>query len=130
MRRLMILAPLAVLTACGTPQEQCINRATRDIRVLDRLIAETRLNVGRGYAMEEYTVTLPQWERCPQAFDAEGQPLPPQMCLEDRVETRTRPVAIDIAAEGAKLDGMLAKRDQLARASEGAIAQCRAQHPE
>lgn len=130
MRRLMILAPLAVLTACGTPQEQCIGRVTRDIRVLDRLIEETRTNVGRGYAMEEYTVTFPEWERCPQEFDSAGQPLPPQMCLEERVETRKRPVAIDLTAETAKLNSMLDKRDQLSREAEGAIAQCRVQYPE
>ncbi len=130
MRRLLIIAPLALLTACGTPQEQCIGRVTRDIRVLDRLIVETRTNVGRGYAMEEFTVVLPQWERCPQQLDSEGRPLPPQMCLEDRVETRTRPVAIDIEAEKAKLNSMLDKRDQLTREAEGAIAQCRVQYPE
>lgn len=130
MRRLLILAPLALLAACGTPQERCIQRETRDLRVLDRLVAETRTNIDRGYALQEYTVTIPQWETCPPRVDEAGNLLPAQMCLEDRTETRTRPVAIDLGAESAKLESMLAKRDQLARESEGRIAQCRTTYPE
>jgi hypothetical protein len=130
MRPLLILAPLALLAACGTPQERCIQRETRDLRVLDRLITETRTNIGRGYALQEYTVSVPQWETCPPRTDANGNLLPAQMCLEDRTETRTRPVAIDLGAENAKLESMLAKRDQLARESEGRIAMCRTTYPE
>lgn len=33
---------LAALAACGTPQEQCINQNTRDLSVLDRLIAKIK----------------------------------------------------------------------------------------
>lgn len=130
MRRLLILAPIALLAACGTPQERCIQRETRDLRVLDGLITETRSNIGRGYALQEYTVTVPQWEPCPPRVDQNGNPLPAQMCLEDRVETRTRPVAIDLNAETAKLESMLAKRDQLSAEADGRIAQCRTAYPE
>jgi hypothetical protein len=41
------LLSLLLLTACGTPQEQCINSVTRDMRVVDRLIAETEANLAR-----------------------------------------------------------------------------------
>lgn len=130
MRRALFLAPLALLVACGTPQERCIQRETRDLRILDRLITETRTNIGRGYALQEYTVTVTDWEPCPVQFDSTGKPLPSRMCLEDRQEKRTRPVAIDLNAETAKLESMLAKRDQLAREAEGSIALCRSQYPE
>lgn len=130
MRRILFLAPLALLAACGTPQERCIQRETRDLRILDRLITETRTNIGRGYAVEEYTVSVTDWELCPAGIDAAGNPLPARMCLEERDVTRTRPVAIDLGAETAKLESMLAKRDQLAREAEGSIALCRTQHPE
>ncbi|MGB8815084.1 MAG: hypothetical protein WCC57_18035, partial [Paracoccaceae bacterium] len=64
------------LTACGTPQEQCINRNTRDIRVIDRLIAETETNLSRGYALEEVTYYRHVWNRCgpPPPPPVEGQP--------------------------------------------------------
>ena len=130
MRPILLLAPLALLAACGTPQERCIQRETRDLRILDRLIGETRTNIGRGYALQDYTVTVTDWEPCPAQFDSTGKPLPPRMCLEDREVTRTRPVAIDLNAETAKLESMLARREQMAREVEPAIALCRSQHPE
>ena len=59
MKRLTFLA-LAALAACGTPQEQCINRNTRDLRTVDRLIAEAEGNLQRGYAYETITVYEPE----------------------------------------------------------------------
>jgi hypothetical protein len=133
------LLPLLILTACGTPQEQCINAVTRDMRVVDRLIAETEANLARGYAYEEVTVYLPQWVDCtprpyapPQRGDAEAEvpPVKPQMCLEDVPQTTRREVAIDLRAEQAKLDSLKAKRSQQAKAAAPAIAQCKADNPE
>ena len=62
---------------------------------------------------------------------APGEPTPPpRYCFEQEPETRTRPKAIDLRAEAAKLESLLARRDELARAAEPVIAQCRAQYPE
>lgn len=130
MKRLLLPALLA-LTACGTPQEQCITRNTRDLRTIDRLITETKGNLDRGYAYEEVTIWTPSWEYCDPPPVAEGeQPPPPRLCLDEEQETIRRPKAIDLAAEAKKLDGLRTKRAQLARAAEPVIAQCRAQYPE
>ncbi len=130
MRRILLPA-LVILAACGTPQEQCINRGTRDLRVMEKLIAETQANITRGYAIEEYTVTVPVWQLCSAPASAPGQPAPPPFyCFEQEAQTRTRPKAIDLKAESAKLQSMLDRRDQMARAAEPVIAQCKAQYPE
>lgn len=138
------LLPLLLLTACGTPQEQCINAVTRDMRVVDRLIAETEGNLARGYAYESVTVYTPRWVDCSprpvlvpngeQGVGGEGMdevpPVKPQLCLEDVPETVERAVAIDLRAERAKLDSLKAKRKQQAAAAAPAIAQCKAANPE
>jgi len=132
MRRLLIPV-LLILTACGTPQEQCINRNTRDLRTIQKLVDETQGNIARGYAIEEYTVYVPVWQLCEvQVISTDpNQPAPPpRYCFEDEPETRTRPKAIDLRAEAAKLDSLLERRDQLARAAQPVIAQCKAQYPE
>jgi hypothetical protein len=130
MKRLFFLS-LAGLAACGTPQEQCINRNTRDLRTVDRLIAETEGNLERGYAFETVTVYEDYWAYCPQAPVAEGQPVPPpRLCLEERPVTEQRAKAIDLNAEARKLDGLQAKRRELARKAEAVIAQCKAEYPE
>jgi hypothetical protein len=129
-----LLATLALLAACGTPQEQCINRATRDLRTVDKLIAESEGNLARGYAYEEYEVSVPVLEPClrPGRPTADNPNPPPVMgtCREWETETYTRPKAIDLAQEARKLDQLKVKRRQLARAAEPAIAQCRAEFPE
>lgn len=132
------LLPLLLLTACGTPQEQCINAVTRDIRVVDRLIAETEGNLARGYAYEEVTVFVPQWVECsahrhdhtPADPSVEEPPVRPQLCLEQEPQTTRRAVAIDLGAEQAKLESLKAKRAKQAKAAAPAIAQCKADNPE
>jgi hypothetical protein len=130
MKRLAFLA-LGTLAACGTPQEQCINRNTRDLRTVDRLIAETQGNLDRGYAYETITVYEDYWTTCPVPPVAEGEPPPkPRMCLDERPVTEQRAKAIDLNEEARKLDSLKAKRRDLARKAEDVIAQCKAQYPE
>lgn len=125
---------LLLLAACGTPQERCIQRETRDLRINDRLIAETEANLKRGYALEEVTVWQPEWVVCPvqpQVKPAEGAALPrPQMCLDDVAKTVTRPKAINLAEEREKLAELNRKRQDLLRAAEAAVAACRKAYPE
>jgi len=130
MKRLVFLT-LATLAACGTPQEQCISRNTRDLRTVDRLIAEAEGNLARGYAFETVTVYEDYWTYCAQPRPAEGQPAPPpRLCLDERPVTTQRPKAIDLRDEARKLEGLKAKRVELARAANAVIAQCKAEYPE
>ena len=131
------LASLALLAACGTPQEQCIGRATRDLRTVEALIAETQGNLDRGYALETITVWDEVWDWCtplPPPPPADGSPPPPppppQLCRDEVARQVERPRAIDLAEEARKLDQLQAKRRALSRAAEPAIAQCRAEFPE
>jgi hypothetical protein len=116
--------------ACGTPQEQCIARNTRDLRIVERLLAETETNLRRGYAIEEVTVYRPTLVDCtPRVPEGELEPEPRQ-CLDEVADTISRPKAIDLQAEAAKRDGLIQKRRELTAAAEGAIAACRAAYPE
>lgn len=130
MKRLILLS-LGLLAGCGTPQEQCINRNTRDLRTVDRLIAETQGNLDRGYAFETITVYEDFWTTCPQPPVLEGEtPPPPRLCLDERPVTAQRAKAIDLNEEARKLDSLKVKRRQLAKAAEAVIAQCKAEYPE
>lgn len=138
MRTSFLITPFVLLlVACGTPQEQCIARETRDLRVVDRLIAEAEGNLKRGYAFEDVTISQTVWVTCtplPVPPPLEGAPPPapvsPRLCLEDREESVTRPVAIDLAAEQSKLSGLANKRKQLAVAATRSAAACKKAYPE
>ena len=134
MRRDAGLGLLLLLAACGTPQEQCIQRETRDLRTLDRLIAETEGNIERGYALVEVrTVELVPdicyREGALNADGTQGRPVP-FTCFGRDFDTELRPKAIDLNLERAKLASMRDKRKSLARQAEAAAAECRAIYPE
>lgn len=127
---LVLFGGLALLTACGTPQEQCISANTRDLQVIDRLIGETEGNIARGYGYETVTDYQPRWIDCtPRPTDADPTPKA-QMCFEDVPVTVRKTVALDLNAEAAKLKSMKAKRTTLANSAKSVIAQCKAKYPE
>ena len=127
----VFFAALAALAACGTPQEQCINRSTRDLRTVDRLIVETEGNLQRGYALETVTRYEDFWDTCFEPVNVGGQiAMQPRMCLRERSFTEQRPKAIDLKAEAQKLDSLKVKRTELARAAAPLIAQCKVDFPE
>ncbi len=130
MKRILIPAML-ILSACGTPQENCISGATRDMRVVDRLIAETEGNLQRGYAYETVTLSRTVWRQCGGYQGKPGKPdMGPRMCLDDVDYTERRPRAIDLNDESAKLASLKAKRATQSKAAGPSIKACRAQYPE
>lgn len=132
------LALTLALAACGTPQEQCINRETRDLRVVDRLIAQLKVDIGRGYRMVDHEITVTRWVPCglppppppPKPGMKPPPPPPPRMCLDDFTRTVQRPEAIDIVAEKRKLAQLEVKRRSLVRQAAQAVAACKAAYPE
>jgi hypothetical protein len=127
----LVLVLVAALAACGTPQDQCINRNTRDLRVVDRLIAETEGNLERGYALETVTRFRDYWGTCLDRVVVGNQVIAqPRMCLREVAYTEERPKAINLEAEAEKLEGLKAKRTELARTAAPLVAQCKVDFPE
>ena len=131
MRRLAI-ACLVFLAACASPQEACISSATRELRVLDRLLAELRGNLDRGYALVERTAWRQTWQLCePPVAAVDGSPAKPaRWCWVREPHTVIDRVPIDPAAERRKLDGLTERRAAEARRAREAVAECRALYPE
>ena len=127
MRPALAVLSLAVLAACATPQEQCISDATKNLRVINALVSETRANMTRGYALEEVQTV----RSVPQTCTGETASGDPYTYRCDRTETitSTRPVAIDLNAEQAKLTSLLDRQAQAQAASDAAVAQCRITYP-
>ncbi|HEY0275094.1 MAG TPA: hypothetical protein VGC31_03360 [Paenirhodobacter sp.] len=130
---LLTLLSLTVLTACGTPQDRCIGRSTREVRDLIALRDEVDGNLARGFAWEEYDVPMTSWEVC--GYDTfhgrDGRVVSrPRMCLQDDYITRRRQVPIDPQAEARKRDGLAAKIQALTPETNAKINACRAAYPE
>ena len=136
MTRLVLLCLPLALMSCGTPQERCISGVTRELGVVNGLIAETQANLARGYSLEESVISTPTWVYCDQPVLV-AQPDGSQiwingggMCLEDYTQTIERPRAIDPALERRKLDGLLKQQALLTQQAAPAIEQGRLSYPE
>lgn len=125
---LALCLPL-VLAACGTPRERCVAAAGQELRTLTRLAAETRGNVQRGYAVEEYQEIREIPGFCDVRNDS-GEVVDREFCRRTQVRDRERPVTIDLAAERQKLAQLerriSAERERVAQATR----LCAATYPE
>jgi len=126
MRATLLIFPV-LLTACATPREACIAEVTQDVRVLDQLIAVTRGNLSRGFALEERQEVETRRTFCTGRND-DGSTFRFR-CEETDTVTRQVPVAIDLNAERAKLTSLEQRQQQNRANAQSGIAQCEARFP-
>ncbi|WP_102226259.1 hypothetical protein [Acidimangrovimonas sediminis] len=127
------LSLMLALAACATPQQQCIDRETRDLQVVSRLIAQLETDLARGYTLKAHRVRDVQWVPCgpfPRPRDRHGRPIGPDMCLAEVGRTVERPAAFDMAAARKELAQLKVKRRELERRAGPAIAACRQAYPD
>lgn len=122
------LVPLLALAACATPRESCINDATRDLRQVNRFISETQGNIARGFGYETRQETRVRMGTC-QGETSEGVEFEFECEKTDIIDRRV-PVPLDLAAERARLDSLLAQQATLERQSNAVVQACVAAHPE
>lgn len=118
------LANLLALAACASPQERCIEAATRDIRTLDGLIAETQANLDRGFAIDRVAVPINSITSC--GFGYPGWWGYGGFCDTTRIVERERPRAIDREAEERKLKDLTERRAVVEERAVRALAACEA----
>lgn len=128
----LALLPILVLTACGTPQEQCIRRNTSEYRTVSSLLADVEGNLARGYAWEERQVVGSEWRDCPYTFRTkDGQrAVGYRPCLREVIDTERYRVPIDPATEARKRDNLADRKAALAKSASSAISACKAAYPE
>lgn len=136
MSRNMTVAAIALmpllLTACGTPQERCISRHTREYRNVSDLLSEVEGNLARGYAWEEEQVVRERLTTCRHILrDKEGNvEVLRRPCWRDEVETRRYRIPIDPLTEGRKRDGLAERLSELGKTSRAYVAACKRAYPE
>lgn len=120
----LTLALLAVLTltACAPQPSACNSTAARNLRTLDMLIAESRENLERGYAIGSSTGRgNTSVNFC---LGNSSNNVGVSFCSGGRPGYRTGPVAIDLDEERAKLESMLQQRTALASRAAADAAAC------
>ena len=118
------LTTLCLLAACATPAERCVIDATKELRRVEALIAETEGNLARGYAIDRTAERRPRLTFCTGTYRSQ---VGVSFCTEEDIVYRERPVAIDPQAERRKLSILADRRIALRRTSEQQIAACRSQ---
>ena len=124
MRRTLFLLPL-VLAACISQRDTCINTANKEMAVINNLVAVTRANVDRGYALTEQTEFVQVYKHC---LDTLGQPTG-SMCPTLEPVTKLVPTAIDLNLEYQKLKSLEQRQAEMQSAVNARIQQCIATYP-
>jgi hypothetical protein len=123
-RLLFVLALVALLGACSTPQQRCEAGIDRDLGALDAQIAEAQGNIARGYALRPDRSRTVTFGAC-SGNNGRGS-VGITICGERTVPVANRPVAIDLAAERARLGDLQRQRATRESAIAAALAQCAA----
>ena len=126
MKWLIPLVALLALAACATPREACLSSARKEIATLDRLIAETRANLDRGYALEREYYTTTRVTYC---GGSRRRGLAWNYCTVPDTRVRVEPVAIDRTTEQRKLRELLQSRKRAENKARQQIAYCDAKAP-
>jgi hypothetical protein len=124
MLKYLTLPALAILAACATPQEQCINTASNQVRTMQTLINTTEGNIARGYAIHRSQEPYEVIDVC---YDTDGKSY---NCFHTEYRTKETPVTIDVAEERRKLAQLKRRLPAEKRKMDAAISNCRIQFPE
>lgn len=116
-RLVLICIGLGMLASCEPAGSPCSAPAARELRTVDRLIAETRTTLARGYTTER---TGGGFDFC---LGGGGSNVGVSFCND---LSGSRAVAVDRAAEQRKLDALLARRAELVRQADSDAEMCRA----
>lgn len=107
------------LAACATsPAQRCAPAESRELATIDRLIAETRADIDRGYRMVRVD-TNPAVNLC---LGSRQSHVGVSFCTDPG--SQSHPEALDTAAATRALDALLARRERLEAQIAAAVAAC------
>ena len=124
MKYLALLSVFALLSACATPQEQCINTASNTVQRLQSDIARTNGNIARGFAIHRQQQSYEVANIC---YDKDKKPY---TCTQTEFRTLQTPVAINVADERLKLAEMKRRLPGAKRAMLKGIESCKRHYPQ
>lgn len=122
MQKTLLIIGLCTLAACATPRQQCETDATKNVKALERAVADAQANIDRGYALERDV--SPQFRY---GFCNKGGNL--TTCIRNDARVKTKPVAIDLAEERRKLASAQQRLTTERTRANIQLAQCAAQYP-
>lgn len=128
MRHALILLPLLALAACQTPREGCLTDATRDLNVVNRLIAQTEANLARGYGLADQQDLVTRPDTCT-ITNPDGT-RSTFRCDRQEVVTTQAPVALDLNAQRDTLRSLVQQQTDLQQRAQAIVQQCIASFPD
>lgn len=127
MRPAISLLALLTLAACADPKTACQREATKDLRIVQALIADTEATISRGYAIQTEQRTVIYTDFCVGTGYDHGVF---RFCNRAQPVTSRTPVAVDLDDERRKLASLKEKEVELERRSRAALDRCAVAFPD
>ncbi|MEM6594887.1 MAG: hypothetical protein AAF672_08850 [Pseudomonadota bacterium] len=112
---------ICALGACATSEKLCIQDATKDLKIVQSLIATTEANLLRGYAVETEERRVVFTDFC---LGSRRSNVGVSFCNRSEPVTKRTPVAIDVAAERRKLRELKRREAKLLEGIPAALDAC------
>ena len=126
MRMAMSILCVGLVAACADPKAACQSEATRDLTIVQALIADTQATIDRGYAIQTRERTVVYTDFCIGTGSRTGAF---HFCNRAQPVISRTPVAVDLDAERRKLRSLQKKERELKRSSLLALQRCGLAHP-
>ncbi|NNK78320.1 MAG: hypothetical protein HKP40_06370 [Litoreibacter sp.] len=127
MKILTLLFLVLLLAGCGDPRTKCIKDASRDLSVIQELIADTEATIARGYAIQTETRTVVYTDFCFGSHRYNRGSF--QFCNRAQPVVSKKPVAVDLDEERRKLRSLRQKEEELRRRAALDVQKCELAHP-
>ena len=124
MKHFALFPALALIAACATPQEQCINTASNEVRSIRSGISTAQGNIARGYAIHRSQQAYEAPDIC---YDKNSKSY---RCFHTQYRTIETPVSINLAEERRKLANLKKRLPAAMRQMNAGVANCRVLYPE
>ncbi len=126
MNRPLALTALLMLAACTDPRQACLKEASKDLNVVQALIADTEATISRGYAIQTETRNVIYTDFC---IGTGGRKGGFQFCNRSQPVTSEKPVAVDLNEERRKLRSLKRKEAELQSRTLRDMRRCELTHP-
>ncbi len=126
MVRFLIPVSILALAACSDPKTVCQQEATKDLGIVQALIADTQATIDRGYAIQTKERTVIYTDFC---FGTGLHNGGFRFCNRAQPVVSRTPVAVDLNDERRKLRSLKQKESELKKRSLTALQQCEQAYP-
>ncbi|MEP5762069.1 MAG: hypothetical protein ABJ327_22715 [Litoreibacter sp.] len=125
MKSIFVFPIIVALAACASPQQRCVDGASKDLNIVQALISDTEATIARGYAIQTTERQLIYTDFC---IGHGRRSVGVTWCNRSQPVIEKTPIAVDLDAERRKLNDLRVKEAELRSSTASEVQRCELAH--